>query len=369
MPGRDLWNPGVTAFRDRRSAAAGHQSIDFAIKPTSQDQWTIGADFQWKKNTLLGVHYLHQGLRRAIEDLAVIRQGNAAFIYANPGEGAATNVPFTTGTTALPLFYPKPKRDYDAVEIRLEQRFARNWFGTFSYTWSRLFGNYSGLGSSDEILTPTTGLSFATAQQPGGSIALPARYASLAWDLDEVLFDSKGHPDPEGLLATDRPHTFKWSGGYRFDGGRFGATDIGGFFLATSGTPLTTRVNTTQNLPVFVNGRGDMGRTPMLSRTDVQVSQTLTVGESQKIRVEFAVLNAFNQKTVRHRFDNLNRGAGSPVPSSAISLSSTNLRAGYDYEALILASPDGADAFDPRYGMDDLFSEGRSARLGLRWSF
>ena len=46
-----------------------------------------------------------------------------------------------------------------------------------------------------------------------------------------------------------------------------------------------------------------------------------------------------------------------------------DLRNGYDYDALIRATPDGAGAFDPRYGYDDLFNEGLSARLGVKWSF
>ena len=369
MPGRDLWNPGVTEYRDRRSAVAGLNSVDPNLKPTSQDQWSAGVDYQWKPDTLIGVRYLHQKLRRAVEDLAVLTRGNAAYIYANPGEGVATNAPFTTGLTTLPLPYPKPMRNYDAVELRLQHRFSGNWFGTFSYTWSRLFGNYSGLGSSDEILTPTTGLSWATAQQASGSIAHPARYASLAWDLDEVLFDSKGHLDVTGPLSTDRPHVFKWNGGYRFNTGKLGATDLGAFFILASGTPLSTRVNTTQSVAVLVNGRGDMGRTPMLSTTNVQVAQTVNIAEGQRVRVELNVLNLFNQKTSRHRFDNLNRGAGTPVPSSAINLANVNLRNGYNYDTLIQATPDGADAYDPRFGMDDLFNEGLTARLGVKWSF
>ena len=369
MPGRDLWNPGVTEYRDRRSAVAGLNSVDPNLKPTSQDQWSAGVDYQWKPDTLIGVRYLHQKLRRAVEDLAVLTRGNAAYVYANPGEGVATNAPFTTGLTTLPLPYPKPMRNYDAVELRLQHRFSGNWFGTFSYTWSRLFGNYSGLGSSDEILTPTTGLSWATAQQASGSIAHPARYASLAWDLDEVLFDSKGHLDVTGPLSTDRPHVFKWNGGYRFNTGKLGATDLGAFFILASGTPLSTRVNTTQSVAVLVNGRGDMGRTPMLSTTNVQVAQTVNIAEGQRVRVELNVLNLFNQKTSRHRFDNLNRGAGTPVPSSAINLANVNLRNGYNYDTLIQATPDGADAYDPRFGMDDLFNEGLTARLGVKWSF
>ena len=370
LPGRDLWNPGVTEYRDRRNPAAGLQSVDPDLKPTSQDQWAAGVDYRWSADFSIGARYIHQELRRAVEDLAVLRQGNASYIYANPGEGIAAAVPFATGLTALPLDYPRPVRNYDAVEIELQRRFSRNWFGTFSYTWSRLYGNYSGLGSSDEILPPTTGLSYATAQQPGGSIAHPARYASLAWDLDEILFDSNGHLDPQGLLATDRSHVLKWNGGYRFNpAGIFGSTQLGAFFLLASGTPLSTRVNTTQNVPVFVNGRGDMGRTPMLSSTDVQVAHIVSLTEAQSVRVELNVLNVFNQRTSRHRFDHLNRGAGTPVPSSAISLSGVDLRSGYDYDALIRATSDGADAFDPRYGEDDLFNEGRAARLGLKWSF
>jgi hypothetical protein len=128
-------------------------------------------------------------------------------------------------------------------------------------------------------------------------------------------------------------------------------------------------VNTNQSVAVLVNGRGDMGRTPMLSTTNVQVAHTVNITEGQRVRVELNVLNLFNQKTSRHRFDNLNRGAGTAVPSSAINLSNVDLRAGYDYDARIRATSDGADAYDPRYGMDDLFDEGLSARLGLKWSF
>jgi hypothetical protein len=52
-----------------------------------------------------------------------------------------------------------------------------------------------------------------------------------------------------------------------------------------------------------------------------------------------------------------------------MNLSNVNLRNGYDYNTLIRATSDGADAYDPRYGMDDLFNEGLSARLGVKWSF
>jgi hypothetical protein len=369
MPGRNLWNSGNPLFRDRRNAAAGLRSVERELKPMSQDQWSAGADFQWNPKTTIGVHYVHQQLRHAIEDLAVVVSGNVSYIYANPGEGSAVNDPLVTGLTAKPLPYPKPQRDYDAVDVIITRRIANHWSGAFSYTWSRLYGNYSGTASSDEILTPATGVSYDTAQQQGGSIAHPARYASLAWDLDEVLFDASGHLDPRGNLATDRTHVFKWNGSYGFDFHGMGRTNLGAFFYLGSGTPLSTQVWTKNLLPVLVMGRGDLGRTPMLNYTDLQIAHTFDIGDTQTVRVEMDVFNVFNQRTVRHRFTALNRGTGVFVPSAAIDLSKVDLRQGYDYNALIGATTDGANAFDPRYGKDDLFSDGVSAALAVRWSF
>jgi len=370
MPGRDLWNPAVPdSYRDRRSALAGLGSIAPDLKPMSQDQFAAGADYQWNTRTVIGAHYIHQKLIRTIEDLAVLAQGNAAYIYANPAEGIAVSAPFVTGLTEKPLNYPKPVRDYDALEIRIGKRLASHWFGNFSYTWSRLYGNYAGPASSDELLTPTTGLSYATAQELGGNIAHPARNANYSWDLDEILFDSKGNLDTRGRLATDRTNVFKLNGGYDFDFGKLGTTNVGTFLYLGSGTPLSTVVHTLNHIPALVNGRGDMGRTPFLTNADLQVAHTINLTEAHRLRIELNILNVFNQKTALHRFDSLNRGEGTPVDSSAINLSNVDLRNGYDYSARILATPDGVNAFDPRYGKEDLFSEGLSARFALKWSF
>src|SRR5262249_40305847 len=120
---------------------------------------------------------------------------------------------------------------------------------------------------------------------------------------------------------------------------------------------------------VLVNGRGDLGRTPMLTDTDLQVAHSIKLSEKQHVRIEMNVFNLFNRKTALHRFVSLNRGTGVPVDSSAIDLSGVDLRKGYDYNALIQATTDGANAFDPRYGKDDLFQDGITARLAVKWSF
>ena len=89
------------------------------------------------------------------------------------------------------------------------------------------------------------------------------------------------------------------------------------------------------------------------------------------MRFELNVINLFNQKTARHIFNGLNRGsgAGGARQSAAIDLSGTDLTKGYDYRALILATPEGKGAYDPRYGQADLFEPGFHAYATVKFLF
>jgi hypothetical protein len=176
----------------------------------------------------------------------------------------------------------------------------------------------------------------------------------------------------EGRLATDRPHVFKVYGSRTFDWGSKNASDIGLFFYGGSGTPLSTLVNTANSIGVFVNGRGDMGRTPWLTQTDLLIGHEFKLTESKRLRFEFNAINVFNQKTARSRFTSLNRGAGVDEEASAINLNSLNLFNGYDYRALLNATEDqlsGRGAYDPRYGLSDLFNNGFQGRFGVKFIF
>jgi len=358
MPGRDLWG----GIRDRR--VPNFDTIDPDLKPMYQDATNVGFEYQLTTTTVFGVNYVHNKLTRTIEDVGSLdAAGNEVYFAANPGEGIATTM-FVTGLTQ-PFQTPRPLRQYDALDFTVSRRFSHNWFGSANITISRLYGNYAGLANSDEISTPTTGTSSATAQQQAGSIARPGTAAGRAWDLDELEWDSKGHLDVRGRLATDRPVVAKFYGSYRLPFG----TQIGGFLYAGSGTPMSTVVNTTNTIPVLVNGRGDMGRTPFLSRTDLLVSHDLHVAGSQRVRLELNVINLFNQKTATHIFNSLNNCAGLARADSAIDLSKVDLAKGYDYNALILASPSGAKAFDPRYGRADLWQPGMQGQFSIKYLF
>jgi hypothetical protein len=326
----------------------------------SQDSYNLGYEQQIGRHSVLTVNYIHNNLVRTIEDIGLLVNGDEVYLYANPGEGLATNALVSTATPAFNI--PKPKRQYDALQVSLNRRFADNWFLGGSYVLSRLYGNYSGLANSDEIRTPTLGLVYGADQQQAGQSSRPGGNANRAWDLDDMMWDAKGNLDPRGRLATDRPHVLKLYGAYLLPFG----TQLGLNFYAGSGTPLSTQVNTINGTTIFVEGRGDMGRTDVLNYTDLLLSHELRMGrDNNRLRLELNVLNLFNQKTSRHRFNDLNRARA----SAEIDLHSTNLAQGYDYNAMIRGTSEGANAYEPRYDMDDLFSAGTSGQFLVKWLF
>ena len=294
MPGRDLWvTPGTC--RDRRVPVvrrdrSRHQA-DAAVE--HQRRRRVSARAQQRADRPLHPQ------RSARDDrghrLPERRRATKATSSATRASGLSA-LQYPTGAhagRASPT--PRPKRQYDALELGYNRRFANNWFFSANYTLSRLYGNYAGLASSDEITTPTTGGSSATAQQQAGSIARPGGNTNRAWDLDELLWDSHGNLGVLGRLATDRPHVVKLYGAYDFPFG----TQVGAFFYGGSGTPVYTYVTSTNSADLFVEGRNgwyengqvtDGKRTPKLYRTDLLLSHELALRgtEAPALRAERA---------------------------------------------------------------------------------
>ena len=100
----------------------------------------------------------------------------------------------------------KAIRRYDGLEFRLSKRAASKWFGSVSYTYSRLTGNYAGLTNTD----PTDGT--------GGR---HAPNNSRAFDIPTMTYLPNGKID-DGPLSTDRPHTAKAYGLLRLQVDRHG---------------------------------------------------------------------------------------------------------------------------------------------------
>ena len=252
-------------------------AVDPNLKAARQSEYTFGVEHQLAANTVIAGRYTHKNVDRAIEDVGVVNgQGSEAYIIANPGFGLVCEVATSGGTPC-----PKAQRKYDAVEVRFDRRTAKYFFNG-SYTWSRLFGNYSGLASSDES---------------GRSSPNVNRF----FDLPPLGFNANGQPD-NGLLATDRTHVFKAYGGYSFDwaGNGINKTTVSAFTTFESGTPLTTIYNLYNLGTTILNSRGDLGRTPMFTETDFSVSHRYKFGRDARFTFEpyVDIRNLFDEKNV-----------------------------------------------------------------------
>ncbi|MCW5978708.1 MAG: TonB-dependent receptor [Bryobacteraceae bacterium] len=366
MPGTNLWTTGE--FRDRR--VPGFQYLDLDVKPMSVHAMNFGVEYEIQPQTVFSGRYVQSKLIRTIEDLGALdEEGNEVYRYGNPGEGKFVIFPSSGATCPIQLGeacgfeMPRAKRRYDAMEMSLTRRFSGGWFTDVSYVYSRLWGNYAGLQSTDEIRPPTLGYGFGPNQVFGAENFRPGGNANRYFDLDEALFDAHGNVGLFGRLPTDRPHVFKFSGAKNF---AFG-TQIGGFLRLTSGTPVTTQVVTVNDIPFYVEGRGNYGRTPVFSQTDLLVAHEFKVGEGKTLRFEFNMINLFNQKTSMFVFDRYNREEHSD--SAGIDLHDTDLTKGFDWRQMVAETPDGARALDPRFGKDAVFNPGFQGRFMIKFIF
>ncbi len=250
-------------------------AIDPNIKAARQSEYTFGLEHQLARNMVIAARYTHKQIDYAVEDIGVFNdQGSEAYIIGNPGFGLVCDI---SKSANLPC--PKANREFDAVEFRVDKR-ATKYFYNASYTWSRLFGNYSGLASSDEF---------------GRSSPNVNRF----FDLPMLGFNANGDPD-DGRLATDRPHVVKAYGGYTFDwnGSQTNSTTISGFTTFQSGTPLTTIYTNYAVTSAILFKRGDLGRTEMFTESDLSVSHTYRFGRDNRISFQpyVSITNLFNEK-------------------------------------------------------------------------
>ncbi|MGI8494571.1 MAG: TonB-dependent receptor domain-containing protein [Pyrinomonadaceae bacterium] len=260
--------------------------IDPNLKPARQSEYTIGYEQELFKDLVLRTRYTHKKLDTTIEDVGFFDAvGNENFFIANPGQGIVGSA-FAPGIPAT----PKAERKYDVFEVNLDKRFAQQYFVNATYSYSRLFGNYSGLASSDE---------------KGRSSPNVNRF----FDIPFLGFDVNGNPD-NGRLATDRPHVLKVFAGYTLDyKGRFlhgNSTDFSLAFIGQSGTPLSTRISLF-NAQTFLNGRGDLGRTDRFTQTDIGVTHRYRFGRDNRFGLQFMVdvINLFNQNIVTDVFNTI----------------------------------------------------------------
>jgi hypothetical protein len=264
-------------------------NIDPSLKPLSQREFSFGVEKKIIENFSATLRLVQKNLHNALEDsFLLLPDGSYFYGYFNPGRGYS--LPTTQGGKVDPSYpiYPKTKREYWAVNFSLDKRFARNWLAGFSYTWSRLTGNYSGLAASDEVINWSTG-------EGRGS---PNFEQSFDWW--NFLFTKDLKPQ-DGPLPSDRPHYLKLYGAYTFS---FGLT-VGTVVNAMSGTPFTEywwqgTVWTPFNRGYYREGTSGntlrQMRTPFLWFADFYAEYSLRLGKTS-LNFNVNVDNVFNTNT------------------------------------------------------------------------
>ncbi|MEW6455569.1 MAG: TonB-dependent receptor [Acidobacteriota bacterium] len=262
------------------------ESTDIDLKPVSQREIALGVEKKLMENLSATVRFVQKHLRRVIEDVGVLVPGVGEQYYeTNPGFGYSLWT--THGGKMDPNYWetPKAKREYYAINFSLDKRFSNNWLAGFSYTWSRLEGNFSGLGSSDEY-------------------GRTSPYVERSFDNWAMSYTKNGELI-DGPLPTDRPHQFKFWGAYTFP---FPLT-VSAVVFAMSGKPFT---ETWTYLDAFQypfnrfyyrdeNGKLQTKRTPFTWFGNVYAEYNLKVGK-YKINFNLNVDNIFDIKTAQRLY-------------------------------------------------------------------
>jgi hypothetical protein len=327
------------------------------LKPMRSQEMTFGLEHQLNNVSAVTARFVHKQLDRGIDDVGDLDPATGAefYIIANPGEGLTEKFDISSGAslfspqgaTNLTQTTPKASRSYNALELGYTKRLANNWSLYTTYTVSRDAGNYPGLSQSDENgrSDPNVGRSF---------------------DYPAMSFDGKGNPI-DGPLPTDRTHQVKAQAIYQLPWG----TSIGANEYLASGIPISSSVSiiANHNYPIYWKGRGDAGRTPMFSQTDLFVQHSFRIGGGRSLQLQATVLNLFNAMNVTDRANSIRRTGAIPL-SSAFYNEAAFYNHQLDFDALInSAIAAGRMSRDPRYLLDSAYQAPIQARFGVRFAF
>ena len=345
---------------DPTAVATSGGAVDPDLRPFRQTEFTAGVERELGRSSVIRLRYTYKNVDETVEDAGVVNSANSeAYIIGNPGRGLHLQTLQALGYTKS----TRPQRRYDAFEAVFDKRLSNSWYFNANYTYSRLYGNYSGLASSDEPHLIDGRLA------PG---------VSRAFDLPFIGFTARGAKD-NGRLQTDRPHVFNFYGAYIFDwlGKKTNSTEISGFQTVSSGQPQTTTIFGASTItPQILLGRGDLGRSPTFSQTDLNITHRYKFGHEDGVTFafDFNVLNLFDQKTVTAIYTVMNPSTAQVNgPALGFPNTTTGYANGYTdgtlLNAILERIASRPDRSDIRYKMPYLYQSPRVVRFGFRILF
>ncbi|HYK91636.1 MAG TPA: TonB-dependent receptor [Acidobacteriota bacterium] len=338
-PGTIIRGPIDYRYPSNVWEAGSRPGIDPNLMPMKEHEYSGTVEYAFTPTLMLSGRFTRKALDHAIEDVGgTDSKGNEVYTIGNPGFGATVDF-FDPAT-------PKAVREYTGFEARLDKRFSKNWYANVAWVNSKLYGNYGGLASSDE---------------DGRNSPDVNRY----FDLPELVYDTHGH-QVLGRLATDRPNTVKIFAAYVFNyklAGKSMETQVGLNQRLYQGIPIQTKLREDTGNGgdyIYPEGRGDMGRTPFFSQSDIVFTHFWKVSENSKVRVAFNVTNLFDQRTANNIYPNyINENFSGPLQYDGLQ---DLLTSNGDWKARAAAQ---GKVLNVLYGR----ASGWQAPRELRWSF
>jgi hypothetical protein len=306
--------------------------VDKDMDPVYQDELILGFQSMIDDKWSWGVRGIYRKLHNAIDDMEITSTGivcdgepvGAGFVMGNPGRPLTvytdTNcdgendayVTIDTARAGWALFdddgnyvgevgYPKPKRDYKAIEFMIDRAWDNTWSMNASYTLAFSKGNAEGPVNSDSDFDDTG--------------------RTENFDNPWVNYGA------DGYLPNDRRHSFKLRGSYAVSQN----WELGATFSALSGRPISAigsgnpfdgtnywsfficTQNCTSDVPserVYeLRGRGNEGRTPWLFDVGANVTYRYSFSAAD-LKVKLSVYNLLNQQRPTQVIDRLEPDIG-----------------------------------------------------------
>jgi hypothetical protein len=175
--------------------------------------------------------------------------------------------------------YLNPKREYQAIEIEINKAFSHNWSLISNWRISRLRGNFEGAFRNDN-----------GQNDPG---------ISSLFDFTPGALNMLGGQLAVGPLNADRLHVVNIYPTYIFDKSWLKGLVVTPGVKISSGVPLTTLYAQEaygNNGEVPVNGRGDLGRSPVIGTVDIHVDYPWRISETKSFHFSIDMLNIANTK-------------------------------------------------------------------------
>ena len=394
-------------FRPEEPVAPG-------VNPYRQHEYVAGVDYQIGKDWAFEARYDRRRLDHVIED-ASLADPNAFEIYTivNPGQGvnktidgyanfltslgdaygpgtAAFNPSGAFGSCPTCPNNPTAIRNYDGLELRLTKTQSRGWSGTLSYIYSSLWGNYSGLTTTD--------------QTDGGTTGRNSPDTTRSFDEPFYYFGANGKSN-DGPLPTDRPNVLKGYVYYTLPWkGATNTTTFGLFQIGYQGSPVSsfTDLGLGGGTPVeatYIFGRGKFSntstdasgnvtlgapysrRTPWFTQTDLNLAHAIKVNpnnEHQVLSFSATLTNLLNQHAVTSYWEGFNSNYfGSQLQPGPVSIFSgaawyQQAETGYNPQQWVNGNASaGVPSVTPNshYGSPNLWQISRNIRLGAQFTF